>query len=161
MAAMLALHGCMATGASQSADTGQRVDQGRWTGLLNDARARERRCGNHVHDAAALLAWDHRLGEAAAAHSLDMARSQRLSHAGSRGETLEDRIRATGYRPRAWGENVAAGQPDAASVVLAWLDSPGHCVNIMNPAYTHFGAAVAHDRNGARYWTLVLAAPAD
>ncbi len=162
IAVALALNGCVATGASQPGEpAGFSAGEDRWTALLTDARAQGRRCGNDHHAAAAPLVWDPRLGEAAASHSRDMARTRRLGHVGSGGETLADRLRAAGYRPRAWGENVATGQPDPAGVVRAWLGSPGHCANIMNSAYTQFGAAVAQDRDGVRYWTLVLGAPAD
>lgn len=161
MGAALALLGCVTTGNPQPVSAGQGVDAGHWVELLAEARAQARRCGRETYDAAEPLEWNEQLGEAAAVHSRDMARSRRLSHVGSRGETLTDRIRATGYRPRAWGENVAAGQPDAGSVVASWLDSPGHCANIMNPDYSQFGAAVARGSDGVRYWTLVLAAPLD
>ena len=39
------------------------------------------------------------------------------------------------------------------SVIEGWIKSPGHCKNIMNPAYKEIGAA----RKG-NYWTLVLGA---
>jgi uncharacterized protein YkwD len=53
------------------------------------------------------------------------------------------------------------GQPNAITVVAAWLDSPGHCANIMSADYTEFGAGTHLDTSGTRYWTLVLAAPRD
>jgi uncharacterized protein YkwD len=38
-----------------------------------------------------------------------------------------------------WGENIAYGFPGASAVVDAWLDSPGHRKNILNPAFTQMG----------------------
>ena len=35
--------------------------------------------------------------------------------------------------------------------VKAWIESPGHCRNIMNSNYTEIGVARVGD-----YWTLVL-----
>jgi len=37
------------------------------------------------------------------------------------------------------GENVAEGYVSAASLVSAWLDSPGHRENILNPYFIHTG----------------------
>lgn len=130
-----------------------------WETLLTEARAEGRQCGGDSYTAGPPLTWNDRLGAAAQAHSEDMADTGQLSHEGSDGETLADRLDAAGYEARAWGENVAAGQPDAAAVVAAWLDSPGHCANIMSADYTAFGAGVHEDSGGTRYWTLVLAAP--
>jgi uncharacterized protein YkwD len=35
-----------------------------------------------------------------------------------------------------------------------WLNSPGHCTNIMNPAFTEMGAWIS-----GLYWTQVFAQP--
>jgi uncharacterized protein YkwD len=46
--------------------------------------------------------------------------------------------------------------------VQGWLDSPGHCANIMNDDFTEMGAAYAVNtaREPARiYWTQVLGTP--
>lgn len=128
---------------------------------VNEARRTARLCGNVFYAAAAPLAWDDRLARAAAEHSRDMADHDFFSHTGSDGSTLSTRIEAAGYRPMAWAENIAAGYGDVGSVMAAWLASPGHCANVMNPAYADFGAACAV--NGAstykRYWTQDFAAP--
>lgn len=137
------------------------LDADTWEILLAEARAQERQCGGDTYAAGRPLTWNERLGAAAQAHSEDMVHMDQLSHEGSEGETLADRIGAAGYEARAWAENVAAGQPDATAVVAAWLDSPGHCANIMSADYTEFGAGVDRDASGTRYWTLVLAAPRD
>jgi uncharacterized protein YkwD len=47
-----------------------------------------------------------------------------------------------------WGENIAVGYPSASSVVAAWMASPGHRANILNPAYTRTG--VGYVASG--YW---------
>ena len=137
------------------------VDAGTWSRLLAQARAEQRRCGFQIFAAAGPLRWNDALARAARAHSTDMAATGTLSHTGSRGQDLGQRLRSAGYRPQAWGENVAHGQPDAEAVMDAWLDSPGHCRNILDPAYREFGAAAARGEDGRRYWTLVLAAPVE
>jgi uncharacterized protein YkwD len=60
------------------------------------------------------------------------------------------------------GENIASGQRTVEDAVASWLDSPGHCANIMNPAFTDMGAAYAIDprnRNRTAYWTQVFGTP--
>ena len=49
------------------------------------------------------------------------------------------------------GENVAAGQSDAASVVDAWMNSEGHRENILNGRFSHMGAAYLAGALGDSY----------
>jgi uncharacterized protein YkwD len=51
------------------------------------------------------------------------------------------------------GENVAYGQKDPADVMRAWLTSPGHRANILNPKYTEIGVGVVIAGNGQAYYT--------
>lgn len=53
---------------------------------------------------------------------------------------------------RTVGENIAAGYRSAASVVRAWLNSPGHRANILNPDFTRIGLGLAAGAGGTRYW---------
>lgn len=126
---------------------------------ITAARGTGRDCGAASFASTGPVGWSDRLAEAARDQSRHLARTGRLSHSGRGGSTLGERIRAAGYQPRAWAENVASGQPDAATVIDAWLDSPGHCRNIMNPAYSEIGAAAVRGSDGRLYWTLVLATP--
>jgi uncharacterized protein YkwD len=101
------------------------------------------------------LAVDTRLAAAAQAHSDDQAATLTMSHTGSNGSTLADRINAAGYPWITIGENVAAGQPTAAAVVAAWMGSTGHRANILNASYAHLGVGVAYATGGyGIYWTL-------
>ena len=129
---------------------------------VNIARARARRCGAQPYDAAAPLTWNDLLAQAALAHSSDMAAQRYFNHQGKDGRAVSDRTNQTGYRWRMVGENIAAGQDSAEEVVAGWLDSPGHCGNIMNPKFTQMGSAFAISGNpasGRVYWTQVLATP--
>jgi uncharacterized protein YkwD len=96
------------------------------------------------------------LNNAAAAHSADQAARNQMTHTGSNGSNAGDRIRAAGYQPGTWGENVAAGYTSASSVVAGWMGSSGHRDNILNPSFTQIGVASATAANGTRYWTMVL-----
>jgi uncharacterized protein YkwD len=94
------------------------------------------------------------LDRAAQAHTADQAAHNQMSHIGSDGSTLADRAARAGYRGwTALGENVAYGYPNVASVMAAWMNSPGHRANILSRNYTHFGAGYAVGSNGAAYWT--------
>ena len=57
--------------------------------------------------------------------------------------------------PAGWtsaAENVAYGQA-VEDVVDAWLASPGHRANILEPSATHIGIGVATSADGAPYYT--------
>jgi uncharacterized protein YkwD len=122
--------------------------------LTNDARAHPRRCGDQKFEAAAPLRANALLEQAAALHARDMAAHAYIEHVGRDGSTPAQRVTRMGYRWRNTGENVAAGQPSAEHVVEDWLSSPGHCANIMNPAYVDMGVAYAVNMNStaAVYW---------
>ncbi|MDG5975520.1 hypothetical protein H010_09681 [Hydrogenophaga taeniospiralis CCUG 15921] len=128
---------------------------------VNAARARARSCGSTALPAVPPLAWDARLFSAAARHSTDMAVHDYFSHTGRDGRTVDQRVLAEGYAWTSVGENIAAGPPSVPAVVAGWLDSPGHCSNLMRAGYVHVGVACVQ-RSGStygRYWTMVLARP--
>ncbi len=125
---------------------------------INAERAQGRMCGSQSFPAVSLLTWNTQLVNAADAHSMDMARFNFFSHTGSNGLDVGSRVTAAGYTYSAVGENIAAGQQTIDAVMEGWLDSPGHCRNIMNANYTEVGASCA--RNNAAdfriYWTQVF-----
>ena len=129
--------------------------------LINRARASGGRCGGKRFQPAATVRWNSTLARAARSHSKDMADRNRLSHEGAGRSTVERRVGRAGYIWRAVGENVAGGLDSSEAVVSGWLKSPGHCANIMEPAFIEIGAACAQNTRSRyrTYWTLVLAAP--
>jgi len=128
--------------------------------LTNSARAVGRSCGERWHGAVPPLTPDDRLDAAAARHVRDMSAAGFFAHEGSDGSTPATRIREAGGRWRAAGENIAAGQPDAESVVDAWLRSPGHCAAIMNPLFDAMGLAfrVNLDSRHGIFWAQTFGA---
>lgn len=62
------------------------------------------------------------------------------------GSAFMDRISATGFDWTTVGENIATGYETPASVVRAWMRSPGHCANILDPAYREVGTGVSARR---------------
>ena len=124
---------------------------------INAARAAPRQCGAEHFDAAPPLRWNDALTQAALAHSSDMAEHRYFSHTEKNGSVVDDRASHAGYRWQRIGENIAAGQKSAAEAVASWLDSPGHCANIMNAGFEEMGLAYAvNPQRGRVYWTQVL-----
>jgi uncharacterized protein YkwD len=101
------------------------------------------------------------LGAIAQAHSDDMASRAFFSHIGSDGSTLGERLWRIGYRFRSAAENIAAGYPNAPSVVRAWMQSDGHRANILTCSFSEIGVGYASDHGSTNYayWTLDLATP--
>ncbi|HEX5686371.1 MAG TPA: CAP domain-containing protein [Ideonella sp.] len=142
------------------ADSGTKVFRQEFLKLTNSYRATGRYCGSTWYGATTPVAWSRELKRAANRHSRDMATNDFFSHTGSDGSSVGDRVSDTGYRWSAVGENIAAGYDSVASVMKGWIDSPGHCANIMSPRYRDLGVACAESANSqyGSYWTMVLAA---
>ena len=62
-----------------------------------------------------------------------------FDHTNKAGQSPFQRMQAAGYFGSAMGENIAMGQRSPAEVVNGWLDSDGHCSNIMNSMFTQLG----------------------
>ncbi len=130
--------------------------------LVNDARAVSRSCGADFADAQPALSWNCLLDQAAVGHSVSMATNDFHAHVSPvDGSGPGDRIADVGYNPQAWGENIAAGYADEEAVVQAWLDSPGHCLNIMSGSFTELGAGYAENPASTYgiYWTQNFGRP--
>jgi uncharacterized protein YkwD len=97
------------------------------------------------------------LDAAAEAHSLDLATNNCFTHDSCNGTNWATRIKGF-YTPNTFlGEIIAAGQPDAASVVLAWMNSDGHRANILNNNFTVAGVGLVNGQVGSQYrtyWTV-------
>jgi uncharacterized protein YkwD len=91
------------------------------------------------------LSSQSQLTTAARNHSADMACNSFFSHTGSDGSLPWDRVTALGYSYSAIAENIFAGSSSAQTAFDAWMNSPGHRDNMLNPDYTEIGV-------GYRYW---------
>lgn len=54
------------------------------------------------------------------------------------------------------GENIAMGLRTPSEVMKAWMESPGHRANILNPSYTEIGVGFAKSARGICYWTQMF-----
>jgi uncharacterized protein YkwD len=157
--------------AAQPAEVGSSVSaltttplstiQAQMLAAVNTARATGRNCGTTFYKAAPPLVRDARLDSVAQAHSADMAKNNYFSHNSLDGKSPFDRMEAAGYSFSTAGENIAAGYPDVAHTMGQWLSSPGHCSNIMNPAYKNIGIGFAQNSAATytNYWTQDFGAP--
>ena len=128
-----------------------------WNEMLdavNEARSQPQTCGGTPYAPAAPLHWDDRLEAAARIHTDDMARHDHFDHIGTDGSDPGERVRRVGYGWRRVGENIARHQRSVDEVVGDWLDSAGHCQQLMDPRFVEMGAV---ERDG--YWTQVFGAP--
>lgn len=107
---------------------------------VNRVRAAGAKCGTTTYGPAAALVMEDALRCAARLFSKDMAERGFFDHTNPEGVGPFERIPAAGYTGgHPMGENIAAGYPTAADVMGTWMDSPGHCKNIMNPEFRELG----------------------
>ncbi|CAL9571412.1 CAP domain-containing protein [Streptomyces sp. enrichment culture] len=97
------------------------------------------------------LAANSALTDLARAFSQDMAERGFFDHTDPDGATPWDRAEKAGITDLG-GENIARGQADAAAVMAAWMDSPGHRANILNCDFKTLGVGV-HYGEGGPWWT--------
>jgi uncharacterized protein YkwD len=115
--------------------------------LVNEARA-DAGCG--------ALTADPALAAVARAHSADMRDRDYFSHTSPEGLSPFDRAEQAGVG-YSRAENIAFGQSDAAAVMEAWLESPGHRENILDCDLTRLGVGVAEGPGGP-WWTQLFGA---
>jgi uncharacterized protein YkwD len=129
--------------------------------LVNEVRARGTRCGERSFGPVPPVKSSGTLANVALGHALDMAQHNYFEHEDLAGRSPADRVRAVGYREKLVGENIAYGPKSTEEVVQGWLDSPGHCENIMDPRFAEMGIAYAPGQASKRglYWVQLLAAP--
>jgi uncharacterized protein YkwD len=137
---------------------------------INQARSQTQDCGSEgIKEPVPALKWNDKLYDAAYMHSNDLAETDTFSHTGSGtqsdiaaqrlhpgvGSTVTERIEYTGYVWSRNGENIAAGYGTMESTMIAWLNSPGHCANIMSPNFKEVGMALVIKTNSQYYdyWT--------
>lgn len=126
--------------------------------LTNEVRAQGADCGvNGSFGPAPALSMNPELRCSARLHSMDMAQRGFFDHINPDGVDPSRRITAAGYAGFMTGENIAQGYPSPAAVVAGWVDSDGHCANMMSPMYTDIGVGYYTQPSsgwfGGPWWT--------
>ncbi len=119
--------------------------------LVNKYRTEGCRCGGEQMPAIGTITWNETLAKTAYLHSKDMNDQNYFSHTGKDGSDPGIRMERQSYDWRTYGENIAKGYTNEQAVVEGWIDSEGHCRNIMNPNFEEMGVG----REG-EYWTQVF-----
>ncbi|MET9828278.1 CAP domain-containing protein [Streptomyces sp. NPDC006385] len=97
------------------------------------------------------VAANSSLTDLAQKFSEDMAQRGFFDHTDPGGASPWDRAAKAGITDLG-GENIARGQADAAAVMEAWMNSPGHKANILNCDFKTLGVGV-HFGAGGPWWT--------
>jgi len=90
------------------------------------------------------------LSDVARLKSQDMHDNKYFAHDSPTYGSPFDMLSSFGISYRAAGENIAIGYATPEAVVNAWMNSPGHRANILNPSYTQLGVGYVADGS---YWT--------
>lgn len=119
-------------------------------------------CGNVKKRPAAELIWDNKLAEIAQEYANDLNSDNEnndtkflyLSHVGTDGSTVKQRLEEKDYSVIYCVENIAHLKGSENMVIDHWMNSPTACNNIMNRQVTNMGMARSGD-----FWVLLLAQP--
>jgi len=93
------------------------------------------------------LQWDAALATAARRHCMRMAAEGSISHQYAGEPDVSARAAQAGAHFSLIEENVALA-PNPATIHNAWMHSPGHRANLLNPQVDHVGVAVVAGRDG-------------
>jgi uncharacterized protein YkwD len=97
------------------------------------------------------------LDKAAELKLADLFKQQYFEHVNPQGVGPGDLAKEVGYNFIAEGENLALGNfADDQDLLTAWMNSPGHRANILNPKYQEIGVAVGQGiYQGQKTWIAV------
>jgi len=102
------------------------------------------------------LTVNDKLTAAAQAKANDMIEKDYFAHISPDGRQPWDFISGAGYDYIYAGENLAIGYNDNQEVMTAWMNSPTHRENILNPNYREIGVASASGEYEGAQTTVVV-----
>lgn len=120
--------------------------------LVNQFRAEGATCGSETFAPREPLEMLGSLQCAARVHSADMFEKDYFSHTAQDGSEPRERMEAAGYEGRSWAENIAAGSATADGAMDQWMNSEGHCANIMGN-YRYIGVGYVEGGSRRHLWT--------
>lgn len=102
------------------------------------------------------LSYNNSLSQAAIAKAQNMFSEGYWAHTSPSGKEPWDFIKSAGYSYRIAGENLARDFDSTSPLMDAWMNSPTHRANIMNPRYQEIGVAVVDGLLNGVETTLVV-----
>ena len=96
----------------------------------------------------------NRLNAAAERHSQDMAGTGNISHAGSDGSSVKQRVMDTGYGNWPVGENVFGGVATVDDVWQFWSSDPDHRSQLLSIQFVDVGIFVEKGNRNTLYYTM-------
>lgn len=128
---------------------------------INQVRTKSHVCGGKTYPPAPPLKWNSQLQNAAQAHADYMAKTQSISHYEADGSDFWTRDKRHGYTGLQGAENIASGQMSLSAAMDGWLNSAGHCRNLMNPIFIEVGMGytIDQDTQYKAYWVQNFGAP--
>lgn len=119
---------------------------------INEVRTAGCQCGTTYFPPVNEVVWNTELENIAETHSVDMDFMDNMTHTGSDGSSFVDRLYTANYT--GWNtaaENIAKGYITEEAVVEGWIESEGHCKNIMNGDFSKMGVSIE-----GLYWTQLF-----
>jgi uncharacterized protein YkwD len=118
---------------------------------VNAVRIAGCQCGSQKMPSVSPLKWNAKLEMAAIRQVKYISAKGILTHEGSYRSEVSNRVDEVGYKWTSVGENIAGGYTSVRAVVNCWIESPPHCLNMMNGTFKEMGAA-----NKGEYWVQVF-----
>ena len=138
------------------------IDKAKTLDEINGWRSDNCLCGNVKKRPASEVIWDEKLANIAEEYAKDLASENQnnnskflfLSHVGTDGSTLKQRLEENNYNVIYCVENIAYLKGNENMVINHWMNTPAACNNIMNRQVTNMGMARSGD-----FWVLLFAQP--
>jgi hypothetical protein len=122
--------------------------------MVNELRRKGVTCGKEKMPPVHPLSYNEKLKISARKHAKDMGKKGYFSHDSLDGSGPAERIEDQGYQGMTWGENIAAGQESPRDVMNSWIQSEGHCRNMMYRGFKEIGVGSVYVKGSeyGYYW---------
>jgi uncharacterized protein YkwD len=128
--------------------------------IVNEVRSQGASCGSEgSFGPAGPLTMNPALRCSSRKHSKDMNDRDFFAHTNPSGEEPWDRMQQAGYSYSWAGENIAGGNATADATMQQWMESDGHCANIMSPDFTEIGVGYYPGGQWGHLWTQNFGTP--
>ena len=103
-----------------------------------------------------VLTYNSTLSKSAESKAADMFDNNYWAHTSPQGKSPWDFFKTAGYEYSVAGENLAKDFYDTDNLIKAWMNSPTHRENIINPKYQEIGLGVVNGVLNGVKTTLVV-----